>query len=134
VSEKESSYSKVLWIIVPVVILGIVGIFTHGFGLVNHAQTPTINGATTVPVTKLAGLSGVTDANFYLQGYSDGGYSSMYWTDAYGNTIDFAGDGVNQPFMCPDVGTYQVTLTEVNNEGYRGQATQTINCVARNSG
>jgi hypothetical protein len=102
------------------------GLAIWEFGFNNSSPAPTIEGPSTVYVTSLPGLPILSQ--FTLRGYSDGGYRMMYWTDTFGQQVSFAGDGVNQPFRCPDVGTFTVTLTEVNRGGHRGMTSQSIDC------
>lgn len=122
--------SKLWLMVVPLVVALIWGASTNFFGLTDTAPSPHIEGPTRVVVTKLAGLPGVTHGEFALRGFADGGYKSMYWTDVNGTDAPFQGNGVDEEFVCPDVGSFQVTLTEVNREGKRGVATTTVNCVA----
>lgn len=116
---------------IGVVLAALAGFAIWKFGVEDSSPSPSIQGPSTVYVTKIPGLVGVTNGNFNLQGFSDGGYSSMYWTDTFGATVPFAGDGVDQPFECPDVGTFTVSLTEVNRAGHRGKASQSITCITR---
>lgn len=115
------------------IVVAVGGFLFWQFGFNNSSPSPSIEGPSTVYVTTppvgLPDLGG--SGSFSLRGFADGGYREMYWVDTFGTTIPFAGDGFNQPFRCPRAGTFTVTLNEVNREGHRGKASQTINCIAQ---
>jgi hypothetical protein len=87
-----------------------------------------LNIGATPPGATITGPSTVVyGSGFSLYGHVNGSFSSAYWTDTFGRDAPFAQDAPT-PFICPGVGQYTVTLTEVSS-GNDVQATHTISCV-----
>ena len=78
----------------------------------------TIDGPTTAPFGNRVA--------FGLSGHINGSYDSAYWTDTFGQRVEYSPNG--QYFYCPGVGQFTVTLTAVDS-GNQAQASHTVNCV-----
>jgi hypothetical protein len=80
------------------------------------------------PGVTINGPSTVVDGNeFSLYGHVNGSYGGAFWIDTFGRAASFRQDAP-EPFICPGIGQFTVTLTEVSGTGDEAQAVHDITC------
>ena len=68
-------------------------------------------------------------SEFILTGHANGSYKEAYWTDTFGDQAALSQTG-EAAFVCPALGQFTVTLTEVSDNGDETQATHSVTCVS----